>query len=99
MGLHPDRVDRAVGAATVGQVDERLGDVVHRSRSTVSTPSAGEVEPLGDAVDADHPAPGVGAIRAVSWPTGPSPKTASVPPSGTSANSNACHAVGRMSDR
>lgn len=36
-------------------------------------------------------------MRAANWPTGPSPRTASVPPSGTSAYCTACQAVGMMS--
>ena len=39
------------------------------------------------------------AIRTANWPTGPSPSTASVPPSATPAYCTACQAVGRMSDR
>ena len=38
-------------------------------------------------------------MRHAIWPIGPSPNTATVPPSGTSAYRTACHAVGSTSDR
>jgi hypothetical protein len=38
-------------------------------------------------------------MRDANCPTGPSPSTSSVPPSGTFAYSTPCHAVGRMSLR
>lgn len=44
-------------------------------------------------------APASRATRVVIWPTGPSPQTATVSPSATSAYAAACQAVGSTSER
>ena len=52
---------------------------------------------LRNGFDGDDALAEVPPTRLANWPTGPSPKTASVPPSGTSAYFTPCQAVGRMS--
>ena len=101
--LHADRVDHRVGAAAVGE----LADARRRRRRTarrdvdhLDTARRDRASRSGTRSTPITRAPRCWAIRAAMSPIGPSPRTASsVPPSGTSAYSTACQAVGSTSER
>ena len=101
VGLHADRVDHAVGAAAVGHLDDRLGDVVdvvevesprRRAGRAISSRSGTRSTPITRqprVPRSGRPAARPGRARA----------RRACRPRGTSANCTACQAVGRMSER
>ena len=85
VGLHADRVDHRVGAAAVGELAQRVADVVDVVECRrVSMPwRSRQREPLGhESMPITSSAPRCLAIRADIWPIGPRPNTATLPPSG-----------------
>ena len=103
VGLHADRVDHRVGPRPSVSSRTPAGEVVAASsRSSASTPCAARArEALGHEVDADHllDAAVLGDAACTSRRSGRARARARLPPSGTSAYSTACHAVGSTSER
>ena len=101
VGFHADGVDDGIGAAAAGHLPDHVAEfalgVGQVDRLDVPRLRAGET--LGHEIHADDTKTLVRSDAAAMSPIGPSPRTTTEPPSGMSAYSTACHAVGSTSER